>query len=97
MTNVIEVKGPIRDWIAKNSSTLHKEILLSCENGLSSNDDYVEIVILKTSKGITKFALNGKEKITNSLNLSMNYYVSTEEYELAARARDCIKSWIERG
>jgi hypothetical protein len=93
MTKIIEVKGSVQEWVEQHSAQIHLEVLESCEEGLRNNEKEIDVVILKTDKGITKFVLNTPGKITRALNLSMMNFVGTEEYELAARARDCISGW----
>jgi hypothetical protein len=96
MTKIIEVKGTVQDWVAQNSAQIHLDVLESCENGLANGEKEIDVVILKTSKGITRFVLNTTGKITRALNLSLVSFVENEEYELAARARDCISGWNEK-
>ena len=96
MTKIIEVKGSVQEWVARNSAQIHLDVLESCENGLASGDKEIDVVILKTDKGITRFVLNTPGKITRALNLSLVNFVENEEYELAARARDCISGWNQK-
>jgi hypothetical protein len=96
MTKIIEVKGSVQEWVERNSMQIHMEVLDACERGLESNENEVDVIILKTNKGITKFVLNTPGKITRALELSLESFVKTEEYELAARARDCIFGWNEK-
>lgn len=96
MTKIIEVKGSVQEWVERNSAQIHMEVLESCENGLVNNEKEVDVVILKTHKGITRFVLNTPDKIVRALTLSLESFVKNEEYELAARARDCISAWKEK-
>jgi hypothetical protein len=96
MARIIEVKGSVMDWASKNSDLIHREILEACERDLGKNTTVVEVVLLKTSMGITKFVLDGQPKILNSLQLAMDSFVEREDYETAARVRDCKKGWEEK-
>lgn len=96
MTKIIEVTGSVQEWVERNSAQIHNEVLMTCERGLAQNEKEVDVVILKTHKGITRFVLNTPGKIVRALNLSLESFVKDEEYELAARARDCISGWKEK-
>ena len=96
MTKVFEVNGPVQEWAKNHGYVINKEILYSCESGLIENRQAIEVILIKTKKGITRFILEGKDNIVQSLNLSLEYFVKNEEYELAARTRDCISSWKEK-
>lgn len=96
MSKVFEVSGSIQEWASNHSFDIHKEILSACELNLPDSHFFIEVILIKTKKGITRFILEGKEKILQSLNLSLEYFVKNEEYELAARTRDCISSWKEK-
>jgi len=96
MARIIEVKGSVMDWASRNSDLIHREILEACERDLCKNTTVVEVVLLKTSMGITKFVLDGQSKILNSLQLAMDSFVEREDYETAARVRDCKKGWEEK-
>jgi hypothetical protein len=96
MTKVFKVTGSIQEWASTHSFEIHKEILNACEINVAQNYFFVEVILIKTKKGVTRFILEGKEKIIKSLNLSLEYFVMKEEYELAARTRDCITSWKEK-
>jgi hypothetical protein len=93
MTKIIEVKGSVQEWVERNSAQIHIEVLEACERSLEKEEEEVEVVILKTQKGITRFVLNTPGKIVKALTLSQDSFVNQEEYELAARARDCISQW----
>lgn len=84
------------DWASRNSDLIHREILEACERDLEKNTTVVEVVLLKTSLGITKFVLDGKKKILNSLQLALESFVEREEYEAAARVRDCKQNWEKK-
>ena len=88
---------PMPDWLLEHRDEIYVDVLGSCEKKLLHLDEGagVEIAFLKTPKGITRFIIKNQEGIIDSLERCMAYFVETEKYELAARSRDCIKSWKE--
>jgi protein-arginine kinase activator protein McsA len=96
MTKFYTITGSIQEWVTNNSMQLHLDVLESCEQGLINQEKVVDVVHLKTRNGITRFVLNTPSKIIHALNLSLESFVKEEEYELAARARDCIIAWKEK-
>ena len=93
---VIEVQEPLQDWLDKNGYNLHVSVLEACEESLVHDSHSIDVVILKTKNGITKFIIKNPSSAIHSLELAMNNFVEVEDYELAARARDCIISWKEK-
>ena len=96
MSKVYEVTGSVQEWVMNNSMQLHLEVLESCEQGLINQEKVIDVVHLKTQRGVTRFVLNTPSKIIRALNLSLDSFVKEEEYELAARTRDCIIAWKEK-
>lgn len=91
------VDRPIVDWAKSHRSEINLDVLEQCEKKLSNLDGHyrVDVALLKTEGGITKFVIKDIPGIIQSLTIAMNYFVEVEEYLLAARARDCITSWKE--
>jgi hypothetical protein len=96
MLKTIEIHGSVRDWFYKNENLIRYEILNQCEKTLKENKNIVDVIIIKTHHGTTKFHLNSLEKIINSLNIALENFIINEEYEYAARTRDCIIEWKKR-
>ena len=91
------VDQPIPNWVVAHRDEIYLDVLEQCEYKLKNLDgsNRVDVALLKTEAGITKFIIKDIVGIVESLELSMFYFVELEKYELAARARDCIKSWEE--
>lgn len=92
------VDQPIPNWVLEHRDDIYFDVLVQCEESLKifDNDYRIEVALLRTSEGITKFVIKDKEGILESLEKAMNYFVEVEKYELAARSRDCIKGWKEK-
>ena len=93
MSRIYEVSDPIPKWVEDNAAELRLRIVEACEEAISEYQEVAEVVILKTKKGVTRFVLNGRSKAIEALRMTMARCVELEEYEVAARARDCIHSW----
>jgi hypothetical protein len=91
------VDKPIPTWAATHRAELSSDILEQCEKKLQNLDGYhrVDVALLKTEAGITKFVIKDIPGVIRSLTVAMNYFVEVEEYLLAARTRDCISAWSE--
>jgi hypothetical protein len=91
------IDAPVQNWIKDHKDDIYVDILDQCELKLKEyNGDYrIDVALLKTEAGITKFVIKDLEGIFDSLNRAMTYFVETEKYELAARIRDCITAWKE--
>lgn len=91
------VDQPIPAWVQAHRNEIYHDVLEQCEEKLRHRDgnSRVDVALLKTDAGITKFVIKDKIGIIESLERSMNFFVEVESYELAARARDCIKAWKE--
>ena len=96
MSRTIDVKGTVQEWVDLNDSSLRIWIVEACEVALAEYTDTADVVILNTESGLTRFVIKGVDKIRKALKISMEHFVKIEEYELAARARDCIYRWEEK-
>jgi hypothetical protein len=90
---------PIPNWISQHRSEIYEDILVECEKELKSPETstQIDVALLKTTKGVTKFIIRDHNGIIESLEKTLDYFVEVERYELAARARDCIKAWKDYG
>ena len=95
---IYTVDQPIPTWVLEHRDDIYYDVLIQCEESLKTfTFDYrIEVALLRTTVGITKFVIKNKEGILESLNKAMDYFVEVEKYELAARTRDCIKNWKEK-
>jgi len=91
------VDQPIPNWVLEHRDDIYFDVLVQCEESLKTfNHSYrIEVALLRTTEGITKFVIKDKDGILESLEKAMIYFVEVEKYELAARARDCIQAWKE--
>lgn len=89
------VDKPIPNWVHEHKEDIYRDVLIQCEEKLLNPDgiNRVEVALLKTEAGITKFIIKDVVGILDSLERSMLYFAEVEQYNLAARSRDCIKNW----
>lgn len=89
------VDKPIPNWVLEHKEDIYRDVLIQCEQKLLNLDgiNRVEVALLKTEAGITKFIIKDMPGILDSLERSMLYFADVEQYELAARSRDCIENW----
>lgn len=90
------VESDVQTWLLEHRDKLFDDILEACENGLIDNEDKIFVATIRTMYGVTIFNLPSSDEVVASLRKCENSYVSREEYEKAARARDCGRSWEER-
>lgn len=92
-----QVDGDLIEWIQENRLRIHIDILEVCEDNIESeNLDEIAAINVKTQNTMNLFVLNDEEAIIETLGLAISSFVECEEYELAARARDCKLSWEKR-
>ncbi len=91
------VDKPIPNWLLEHRDEIYTDVLIECEDKLDAKetDGKVDIALLKTSSGITRFIIKNRNGVIESLERCLAYFVEVEKYEMAARARDCIKGWKE--
>ena len=76
---------------------IHIDILEVCEESVGSSDlDQIAAINVKTRNTQNLFVLHDEEAIIETLGLAIESFVESEEYELAARARDCRVYWKKR-
>lgn len=85
----------IPSWILEHRCEIYQDILEQCEEELKKPNTVkkIDVALLRTKSGVTKFVIKDYAGIIESLKKAMNYFVEVEKYEFAARARDCIKGW----
>jgi hypothetical protein len=96
MSKTYVIEEDIKSWVRKHREELFDDILEACEAGLDEEDNRVMIAILQTEKGATIMSLHNPDEIVNSLSKCERDYVRREDYERAARARDCGLAWSNR-
>jgi hypothetical protein len=94
---VYTVDKPFHSWLIEHRDHIYHDVLTQCELKLIAPNGgaHIDVAILKTDVGETKFVIKDIEGILESLEKTMTYFVDIEEYELAARTRDCISGWKE--
>jgi protein-arginine kinase activator protein McsA len=90
------VEENIKDWLVIHREDLFDDILEECENALSEDTNRVPVALIRSMHGVTIFNLPSPDDVVKSLTKAMNDFVEREEYEKAARARDCVHAWEQR-
>jgi len=85
------VEGSLKEWMLDNAEEIFENVLETCESQVGLPN--IEIMRLVTINGVTMFKIKDKESAINALRKCESYFVKTEDYEKAARARDCSKLW----
>ena len=90
MAKTYNVYGSVKEWINDHRQQIHRDVLEAAE---SSREDELTVFTLRSTLGVTNCLLKGPATIASSLDKAMHAFVEAEEYELAARARDCGHYW----
>lgn len=90
------VESDVHAWLHDHRDELFDDILEACENGLDEESEKIIVATIRTMYGVTIFNLPSPSEVVESLKKCENSYVMREEYEKAARARDCGRSWEDR-
>jgi hypothetical protein len=93
MAKTYNVYGSIKEWLKTNRLQIHLDILEAAE---VSRELELLVFQLRSHTGVTSCLLKGPEAVVKSLQKCENAFVELEEYELAARARDCGLYWKEQ-
>jgi len=96
MSKTYNVKDDIAQWLKDNHGILFNDILDACEEALNTEDVKVHVATIKSSYGVTLLNLPNVDTILDSLHKSEMNFVSIEDYERAARSRDCSVAWSKR-
>jgi len=96
MAKTYIVEESVKEWLELHKDDLYDDILIACEEGLRYQENRVTVAMIRTLHGVTAFKLPNIADILFSLQKCEMYYVQTEEYEFAARARDCGIMWADR-
>jgi len=90
------LKGELGKWLDEHNDIMFSELLESVESAIAGEHVFTEIpvVILQNNGGSQLFLLKSSNAAQESLIKAMNWFVHTEEYEKAARARDA-KIYVE--
>jgi len=91
MKKLYVIEESVRDWMINNAENVYKDLLESCEK--THKKLPFEVLQIQTITGITTFRIVKEKDVINILKKCMDFFVRVEDYEKAARARDCIKLW----
>jgi len=92
MVKTYNVESSVKDWLYSNRQTLFDDILQACEEGSTAP---LVVCRIRSITGITEYVIRYPEDVRRSLLKCEAFFVKEEEYEKAARARDCGKKWEE--
>lgn len=93
---IYNTEGNLKEWFGSHRIELFDDILNACEEGLQDDGDDIIVATIHTVYGVTILSLPMFDDIITSLEKCEAAYVKFEEFEKAARARDCQNDWIER-
>ena len=96
MSKTYILKESVKDWIKMHKTSFYDDILESCEKGLLCQENEITVARIKSIHGVTVFKLSSIKDILFSLSKCEMYYANCEEYQYAARARDCGDMWKNR-
>lgn len=96
MSKVYNISGAVKEWLTDHFEDLYDDVLNSAENADCSASKGITVCKLRTSTGITNYVLSTSNDVIKSLHKAELHYVENEDYEKAARARDCGMVWKEK-
>lgn len=82
----------------QHRDVIFDEVLQSTEAALEGEYSFsrIPVMIIQLDGGTTLFMLKSLKATKESVNKALNWFVESEQYEKAARARD-VKAAIEEG
>jgi len=93
---VYNTEKSLKNWVIEHRLALYSDILDACEENLVDEDKHVLIATIHTTHGVTVFSLPGVDDVLSSLKKCEDIFIQLEEYEKAARARDCYNEWFNK-
>ena len=95
-TPIYVLKGDLGEWLDDHNEIMFSEVLESVESAMAGEHSFtaIPVIILQNDGGSQLFLLKSAEAVHESLSKAMDWFVRTEEYEKAARARDA-KIYVE--
>jgi hypothetical protein len=96
MTKTYQITGSFQDWMATHRYVIYEDILNNCEEGLQEGSTQVLVANIMGLNGSMLFTLPTPTSIVESLAKCEKAFVLSEDYEKAARARDCGLEWSQR-
>lgn len=91
-TPIYSMDNGLTEWLELNGGIMYTEVLESIEAALIGERSFtaIPVIILKSESGATLFIIKSIDATCESLDKAKNWFINTEEYEKAARARDAI-------
>lgn len=93
MSKVYEITGQVMPWLEDHREQICIDILEGAERAQRKGEEDVQVFSLRTTHGITHCCLQDAAAIAASLLKVEGAFVQQENYECAARARDCGVYW----
>lgn len=93
MGKIYEITGRVMPWLEDHREQICVHILEGAEQAQHSGKKDVQVFSLRTAHGITHCCLHDAAAIVASLLKVESAFVQQENYECAARARDCGVYW----
>lgn len=79
----------VQSWLKDNKYIVFSEILRYSEKLLKDDMDSIQAILVSNLSDNVVFLIK-KEELSITLNKAMDYFLSIEEYEKCAKARDLI-------
>ena len=98
-TPIYQLSEDLGSWMDQHREVIFDEVLQSTEAALKGEYSLsrVPVMILQSDGGTTLFMLKSVDATKESINKALTWFVESEHYEKAARARDVKAAIEERG
>jgi hypothetical protein len=96
MNKVYNISGAVKEWLKDHFEDLYEDVLNAAEIAAVSVDTDITVCSLRTITGVTNYILSTSDDVVKSLKKAEAHFVEVEDYEKAARARDCGMIWQEK-
>jgi hypothetical protein len=95
-TPIYQLSEDLGTWMDQHRELIFDEVLESTEAAVEGEYPLskVPVIILQSDGGTTLFALKSLEATKESIQKALTWFVDSEQYEKAARARD-VKAAID--
>lgn len=87
------VEGSLSEWFQENRQRLYSVILEAAESSRHGDVCEVSAFKLRNTRGVTEYTMRTPAAVVQSLRKCETAFVEREDYELAARSRDCGIYW----
>ena len=83
------------EWVKTHPSELCNEIVVSAKWAKDIPADRIPVLMLVEPDGVHLFQIAMREGIIESLEKAQDFFVKTEQYEMAAECRDLLNAYNE--